>query len=367
MQLAINGRFLTQGITGVQRVCREFTAALDDLLLAGELPGVSARILIPAAYEGSVPPYKAIKVEKVGRLNGYAWEQAELSPAAGDDVLLCLANLAPVTRLLRKAPTVVLVHDLSYKYFPTAYSRSFRAVYSLVMPLVMRRADWVPTVSETERTAILKEFPNVPGLPERLFAAANGGWPKSLLDEQAKRSVPREDFALYVGSFSKRKNIDGVLDAAIRLARENNLRFVFAGGSSSVFADADTRIPSDVMDKLEFLGQIDSVDRLVDLYRRAAVLVFPSHYESSGLPPIEAMSLGCPVVVSRIPSLVERCGDAAAYCDSYDVGSIVEAIRGVVTSPERAAQLSQAGIERAKLFSWENQVRSIVNAAQKRA
>ena len=362
IRLAINGRFLTQGVTGVQRVCREFTSALDGLLARGELPGVSARVLVPKSPNFETPRYAALPVEPVGRLKGYAWEQAELSKAAGGDVLLCLANLAPLSRLARRDPTVVVVHDLSYKYFPSAYSQAFRAAYSIAMPVVMRQADCVITVSESERRAILAAFPNIPGLPERLIAAANGGWSKEFLERHSGAVTPREDFALYIGTFSKRKNIDGVLQTAIRLARNHGVRFVFAGGTNSAFAGTDMEIPSDVATKFEFLGQVNDPDRLADLYKRAAVLVFPSHYESSGLPPIEAMALGCPVVVSRDPALVERCGEAAVYCDARDVTSIVEAVLSVVSSPERARQLGDAGIERAKLFSWESQVRDVLGA-----
>src|SRR5262249_11045230 len=140
MRIAINGRFLGQEITGVQRVCREFVLAFDRLLSAGELPNVSPRLLVPAAAPNPNPGYRAIEFEAVGRQRGYAWEQFELSKPVGDDILLSLANVAPVLRLMaRPSANVVLVHDLSYAYYPAAYSLAFRAAYSVVMQFVMRR------------------------------------------------------------------------------------------------------------------------------------------------------------------------------------------------------------------------------------
>lgn len=364
MRIAINGRFLGQRITGVQRVCREFTHAFDRLLAAGELPGVSARIIVPAADAIEDPGYEAIEVVRTGHRRGYAWEQIELAKAAGPDLLLSLANLAPVSRLVGKArPNVVMVHDLSYAYFPSAYSLPFRIAYTFVMHFVMRRADIVITVSESERAAILAHFPNISGLGERIMVAPNGVSPP--LAAPPGPPAEREKFGLYVGSLSKRKNIEGVIETAIRLAREQGLRFVFVGGAGSAFATAHFDIPTDVAGRLEFVGQVDDGAVLADYYRRAAVLLFPSHYESSGLPPTEAMSYGCPVVVSRIPSLVERCGEAAEYCDPDDIGSIVAAVLRVVTDPARAAALSKAGLTRAAMFSWEAPVRTLVAAAER--
>jgi glycosyltransferase involved in cell wall biosynthesis len=255
---------------------------------------------------------------------------------------------------------VVLVHSLSYAYVPSAYSLPFRAAYTVVMHYVMRRAGCVVTVSESERAVILGHFPNVSGLADRLIAAPNGVSPP---EPQRGAPAPRENFGLYVGSLSKGKNIEGVIETAIRLARERGMRFAFVGGGGAAFASASLSIAPDVADKLEFVGQVDDPAVLADYYRRAAVLLFPSHYESSGLPPTEAMSYGCPVVLSRIPSLVERCGDAAEYCDPNDVESIVDAIKRVVTDPLRAEALSRAGRERAALYSWEAQVRGVLAAA----
>jgi glycosyltransferase involved in cell wall biosynthesis len=364
VQIAINGRFLGQKITGVQRVCREFVNALDRMLAAGELPGVAARILIPAREPIEDPDYGAIRVERVGRWRGYAWEQFELPKVAGKDILLSLANVAPVSRLLmRGRSNVVLVHDLSYAHFPSAYSLAFRAAYSVLMAVAMRRAGAVVTVSESERAAILKHFRHVRGLKQRLFAAPNGA---ALSGGQSSAAgTPREDFGLYVGSFSKRKNIAGAVEAAIRLAREHNMKFVFVGGAGAIFADAAIAIPEDVAGNIAYLGQVDDTARIADLYRRAAVLVFPSHYESSGLPATEAMLFGCPVVAARIPALVERCGDAAEYCDPADVGSIVAAVRRVAGDAARASELSRAGYQRAAMFSWEGQVKGVLAAAAK--
>jgi glycosyltransferase involved in cell wall biosynthesis len=103
---------------------------------------------------------------------------------------------------------------------------------------------------------------------------------------------------------------------------------------------------------VNFDGQV-SVDRLVQLYRDASCLVVPSYYEASPLPPLEAMALGCPVIVSRIPALMERCGDAALYFDPRSAADIARQISQVMDNSDLRDALRQNGFERAAAFTWD--------------
>ena len=129
-------------------------------------------------------------------------------------------------------------------------------------------------------------------------------------------------YILYVGSFSKRKNFPRMLEVACRLARKRYFHFVFVGGMSKSLTTSAADIPDDISSQITFVDAVDDPTALISYYRKAACFLFPSLYESSGLPPIEAMACGCPVVASDIPALRERCGDAAIYCDPYDIDSI---------------------------------------------
>jgi glycosyltransferase involved in cell wall biosynthesis len=244
---------------------------------------------------------------------------------------------------------IVTIHDLSYSYFPEAYSRSFRAWYNLIVPLAMRRAMMVLTVSETERQSIIRHFPAV---ADRIHAVANGGWP----DEHSPQPLPaegrRDGYVLYVGSLSKRKNFPTMFDAAVQLARKRGFHFVFVGGTAATLTASNLTLPDDVREKVRFAGQINDTRQLGSYYRDAACFMFPSLYESSGLPPAEAMAWGVPVVASDIPALRERCGDAALYCDPNDLTSIISAIETMMDSEQLQREYRTKGFQRAQSISW---------------
>ncbi|KQY55567.1 MULTISPECIES: glycosyltransferase family 4 protein [unclassified Nocardioides] len=374
MRLAINGRFLLQDVTGVQKVAIEFVQALDAMLDEGLLPGLEVELLAPA--RGSLvttPDFKAIRLRRAGRLNSHAWEQLELPRLAGSDPLLCLGNLAPLALLLRRRRRVhTMVHDLSYKYFPSAYSRGFRLLYSLVIPVVLARSERVYTVSRSEAAAIRHHYRRlVPA--HRLVAVQNGGGegaveahpsdrPASL--EPGAPEVPtlraRERRCLYVGSLTKRKNAEGLARVAVDLVRTTDLDFVFVGAGGASFEQIGFAIPPELEGRIHFLGQINQPELIEAEYRRASVFVFPSFYEASPLPPVEAMRFGTPVVAADIPSLRERCGEAVLYCDPADVGSISAQVRRVVEDDALWAELQAAGLDNAARFSWRAQVQGVL-------
>lgn len=372
-RLVIDGRFLLQDVTGVQRVSIGFLTALDQLLSDGVFPGLAVDLVVPARGElVSTPRLDAVRLRRFGRLRGHSWEQLELPAACGSDPLLCLGNVAPARLLLRRRPRVhTMVHDLSYRYFPEAYSRPFRIAYSTLMPLVLQRSARVFTVSSSERDAIRLHYPRLD--PARLVAVQNGGGegaattrPSAAPDALqvgaptvAARSL-REASYLYVGSLTRRKNAAGLLAAAVELVRTRDATFTFVGSTNSSFEGPGLAVPDDVRARIRFLGQVNDADVVERAYRRSAVLVFPSFYEASPLPPIEAMRFGCPVVAADIASLRERCGDAALYCDPGDVGSIVSTARRLARTPRLWEHHQLRGLHQAARFTWSAQVRSVV-------
>lgn len=346
-ELVINGRFLTQAVTGVQRYARELLTAFDDL--AGQRSGLVVRLLTPRIAAEAVPVLRHIRHEVVGRLRGHAWEQLELPRRVGRGTLFCPGNTAPIGSLLGRGRVVVTVHDLSYRYFPDAYSRGFKLLYNRLIPLVLRRADRVITVSESERRAIVGHYPSAAG---RLVAIQNGGLPVGI-DEQAPAADGGDmPTVLYVGSLSKRKNFPGMLETAVRLARRRPVRFAFVGGTATALNATLAEVPADVRDRIRFHGQVEDWDTLLAAYRNASCFLFPSFYEASPLPPIEAMGCGCPVIAGDIPSLRERCGDAAIYCVPEDVGSIADAVERLLDDGTLRDRLRVSGYAQARRYSW---------------
>lgn len=366
--LSLNGRFLLQSITGVQRVAREALKALDEMAHAGEIKPF--RVLLPEKGEIVAPPsLKATELRREGRYAGHAWEQVDLPRLSGPEPLLCLGNTAPLARLRQSGrPTVTMVHDLSYKYFPSAYSWKFRAFYETLIPQVLRHSDHVVTVSKAEETSIRKHYPFLEETG-RLSFLQNGG----VEDAEAAAalaapapSMEERGYGLYVGSLTKRKNAEGVLRGAVDFVRRHPaMRFVVIGANSASFQGVTIDIPAEVADRIEFRGQINDAKLIHDAYRKARFLLFPSFYEASPLPPIEAMTFGCPVVSSTIPSLKERCGDAAAYCEADDQDSIAAAIGSIMDDPSAWRALSEASRAQAARYSWRAQAQGLLELCER--
>jgi len=362
--LDINGRFLLQPITGVQRVARELLTTLDGLAAEGEI-AVNLRVLLPAKGELVAPlSLRAARLERVGRLTGHAWEQLELPLHASKNYLVCLGNTAPILRFLQAGrPTLTMVHDLSFKYFPHAYNWKFRAAYGAIIPIVLRASTKVVTVSNAEQNMIERHYPFLKN-NERFSFLPNGG----IADMAAQRAFEetpagpeKRGYGLYVGSLTKRKNAENVLKGAVAfLKRYPDMRFVVIGATAQSFEGVNIDIPTDVAGRLEFRGQVNDSEEIYQACRSARFLLFPSFYEASPLPPIEAMTFGSPVVISRIPSLEERCGDAGVYCDPHDPVSIMAAITALMDDDAFWQRHSEAAREQAAKFSWRAQAEGLL-------
>jgi len=361
-RIVVNGRFLLQNITGVQRVEREILVALDKLALEGVME--APEVVLPVKGEIiAEPELKVIKLERKGKLSGHLWEQFELPRYCKNKTLWCLGNTAPVLSLLSSSTKVLtMIHDLSYKYFPSAYSWKFKALYSALIPVEIAKSDVVVTVSNAEKKAMSEHYPNLH--TKNFHAVQNGGIPDADADLARNQELPSladRHFGIYVGSLSKRKNAEGVLRAAVTfLKRYPDMRFVVIGASSGVFDSFEVDIPAEVSERLEMRGQVNDPSVIYEAFSQARFLLFPSFYEASPMPPVEAMTFGCPVVSSKIPSLTERCGDAAMYCDADNQESIISAIDTIMTSEDKWRELSDAGLTKSATYSWRNQTEALL-------
>lgn len=364
MQLFLNGRFLSQVTTGVQRMAREFTRALDTLIADGTFGDIDATLLVQSnARFGDLAP-GAIRIKEVGGATGHMWEQFLLPHHVSGGALLNLGNTVPIVSLVRPGQVAVVLHDLSYRIHPKAYRRRYRIAHGAMDGLLARKVDLIVTVSQSERETIGRLYPHA---ADRIVVAQNGSWMADQLEPVAARAQDQQRHGLYVGSLSLRKNVEGVLATAISLARKRGLRFKMVGESNAILNEIATHIPDDLRHLIEFCGQVEDQASLKALYRSASFLLFPSFYEASALPPMEAMAQRCPVIVSNISSLVERCGNAALYCDPHDLSSMSDAACRVLDDETLRHTLIRRGEERASSYTWRAQAKTIVAALRERS
>ena len=364
MRLFLNGRFLSQVTTGVQRMAREFTRALDTLIADGTYRDIDATLLVQSNARFGDLSLKSVKVQEISGATGHLWEQCLLPLHTSGGILLNLGNTVPLASLVRPGRVAVVLHDLSYRVFPQAYRRRYRMSHGLMDAILARTVDPIITVSESERHTIERLYPHA---ANRIVVAQNGSWIGDRLEPLAPPTKTVAPYGLYVGSLSRRKNVDGVLATAISLARQRGLCFKLVGESNAILNDINTAIPSDLRHMIEFCGQVEDQTMLKSLYRDAQFLLFPSFYEASALPPMEAMTQRCPVIASRIPSLVERCQDAAFYCDPNDEASIEAAACRVLDDETLRQDLIRRGEDRAQHYTWRAQAETIVDALRDRA
>jgi glycosyltransferase involved in cell wall biosynthesis len=224
-------------------------------------------------------------------------------------------------------PAVVTVHDLSFERDPGLMSRKDRAVFRRVVPRAVRGAARVLTVSERTKADLVERYG---AAPERIVVTPNG------VDPAFAPGPGAHDFVLCVGAIQPRKNPL----AALTAAEAAGLPLVLAGPTKDVGLEAELRKRGA---RLE--GYV-TTDRLAELYRGAACLVQASRYEGFGLPVVEAMASGTPVVAVPDPALREVAGDAAIFVEE---GELADGIGRARAERER---LVAAGLERARAFSW---------------
>ena len=265
---------------------------------------------------------------------------------------------------LRGVPSVLTVHDLIYHRFPQHHKRLNYWYLNAAMPLYVRRADAIVAISEATRRDLIELYGTPPDKISVIYEAAAPHFappppdPRPALDYVRARYALPARYLITLGTVEPRKNLPRLLEALAQLRPDHpDLALVVVGGRGWLYGDFFNRIDSlGLTEHVRVLGYVPD-DELSPLFWGAVAAVVPSLYEGFGLPVLEAMACGCPVVSSNAASLPEVGGEAARYFDPADVEAMRTAIDAVTGDEKLRARMRAAGLEQAARFSWERAAR----------
>jgi glycosyltransferase involved in cell wall biosynthesis len=282
------------------------------------------------------------------RVLNYLWHRAHWPPVemlAGPMDVVHAAHplIVPATR----AAEIVTIHDLFFLTEPGQTHAEIRRDYAALAPAHARRADAIVTPSSHTRQQVISRF-DVP--PDRVYACPFGAPSWTTLG--CAPNVPRDGYLLFVGTLLPRKNVGVLLDAYTQLLRRvpSAPRLVMAGGATAgaeAWLSRLARAP--LLDHVEHRGYVSDRERL---YAGARALIMPSLDEGFGVPALEAMSAGVPVIASNRGSLPEVIGSGGTMLDPGDVDGFATAMERVISDGEWARAQGRAGLERAQAFTW---------------
>jgi glycosyltransferase involved in cell wall biosynthesis len=328
--IKVNGRFYAHRPTGMQRYALEVSKRFP----------ASARIVRPRrALRGSA---------------GHMWEQLYLPLATGGDLLWSPNNTGP----LAVSRQICTIHDVIPLDRPEWFATNFVALYRWLLPRLTKKLQHIIAISHFTKSRVVNLFGidanKVTVIPNGVDAAFRPHTPEEIQELRTALGLDRRPYVLCVGSVEPRKNLKTLLRAWTMLSKwaRDEHQLVIAGpeGNSVVFRDAGI---GEVPPGVRFTGYV-AQEQLPVLYAGAAVFVYPSLYEGFGLPPLEAMASGVPVVTSGTSSIPEVVGQGAVLVNPDEPEDIAKHLECVLANEDLRRSLSERGLARARELTWES-------------
>jgi glycosyltransferase involved in cell wall biosynthesis len=275
------------------------------------------------------------------------------------DILHSPNYITPLFKLGFKI--ILTVHDLTFLLFPQKYTITKRLLFGKMLPFFIKMSDKIVTVSSNTKKDILKFF----NIPEDKIVVTYESYPdyyNHSIDRRKAKDIVKKygierDYILYVGMIEPRKNIIFLLKAFVELDKDLELDLVIVGKKGWYFKEIEKYMENTVNLRLEnkiiFTGYIPEYE-LKYFYRLALMFVYPTLYEGFGLPPLQAMACGTPVITSNISSLPEVVGDAAILINPNNIKELIEAIRLLYNNSVKREELIERGLDQIKKFSLTN-------------
>jgi len=369
MRIALDGYPLSEPRTGVGHYTFELAHAL-----ALAHPADQFELVSPRPFEGTVAGLPAISnlsfiKAKSSSIRGHWWSvglplyarRASLDLFHGTNFELPLWN---------RRRTVLTIHDLSTLRYPELHRPRLARRARVRLPLAAKLATAIITPTEAVRREACAHLRLKPDKVTAIHEAPRQSFrPMPFSDTvKVRRKLRVEDeFLLFVGTLEPRKNLLTLLKALDQIFRHTSLhpQLVIAGGQGWLMDDTFSFMKeSGINERLVLTGYLDDED-LRALYSSCKAFIYPSLYEGFGLPPLEAMACGAPVIASRIPSLQETLGDAAILNEPVDVDGLAKSMIQILQNEERRLALISAGLKRVEHFSWQKVAQLTYDVYQK--
>lgn len=270
----------------------------------------------------------------------------------------------------QSAMSATVIHDLTYLYYPEFVESKNLAHLRRVVPRSIHTADIILTVSESVKKELVKEFDLDPEKCIVTHVPPDDNFRKKCTKDEisavrTKYKIGDKKFIFFLGNFEPRKNLKALINAYAKLpgGLKGNYRLILAGGMGWNTEDTQKALDDAKAagNDIVHIGYIDTTDRAA-LYQSASLFVMPSLYEGFGIPVLEAMISGCPVVAADIPVLRETGGDAVLYADPKSAGSFANTIRRAL---DKYPYSTQAMIDSVNRFSWDKNITAILDATKK--
>lgn len=322
-----------------------------------EMADIQYQVFARWAEPSNLPPNMCVVPSRwptERRLVRILWEQLAWPLLTKRQGINLLHSMAFVTPLVAPCPTVVTVYDLSFIHFPERFPSWQRRYLTSQTRRSINQAQQVIAISEASRQDIHQVF----NVPLHKVTAVQPGvdttyrpLPAADIHAFRKQNKLPERFILHVGTLQPRKNIPVLLEALARLGRPD-LHLVLVGGKGWLYDDIFRQVTVlGLEQQVHFPGYVDD-EQLPLWYNAAELLVLPSVYEGFGLPILEAMACGTPVVAAATSSLPEAGGEAARYFAPEDAAELADQLATVLDQPQVAAEMRERGLQQAARFSW---------------
>jgi len=366
MRIAINTLAMKSKLHGVGNYIKNLVRSLsrrdaeNDYLLFASKENISHLKGLPANFQIVLAP--------AGPAKKIFWEQSILPAKLKKYSVDLYHGPAFAVPFIKTCPQVVTIHDASFTLTPERHPLYRRLYYRATVPAVMRNADAIITVSQSTKSDLL-QLASIP--PEKILAVPLGVDPRfrpvgnqnQLFSLRQKYRLPRP-FVLFVGMIEPRKNLQLLIDSYLSGHFFDRFDLVLAGSLGWDYSQLLQKIDASGKRKhIRLPGYVEDAD-LPALYAAAEVFVYPSIYEGFGLPVLESMACGTPVITSSVSSLPEVAGDAALLVDPRDAAALTSALQKLLADKSLRDEFALRGLDRAASFTWDQTAQKTLSVYQ---